>query len=322
MKRIGVLTSGGDCPGMNACLRAVVRVAIGMGREIWGIKRGYAGLIEGEMEKLSASSVSGIINLGGTFLKTARSEEFKTEEGQRKAVDTLKKIKIEGLIVIGGDGSLRGAWELHEKWNIPTVGVPATIDNDIPGTDLTIGFDTAVNTALEAIDRIRNTATSHERLFLIEVMGRESGFLALFAGLAGGCEDILIPELKTDPDEVCQKLEEGKRRGKTSSILVIAEGDEAGGAFEIGKKIKDRAGYETRVQVLGYIQRGGSPTATDRILGSRLGKAAVENLLKGKRGLYVGIEKGEIVTHPFPYVWEVKKEIDLSLYELSQILAK
>jgi len=321
MEKIAVLTSGGDCPGMNACTRAVVRSAIHKGLKVAGIKRGFSGLIEGDVEELCSHSVSGIIRQGGTALKTARSEFFKTVEGQRKAVKTIKSLGIEGLIVIGGNGSLRGAYTLDKDWDIPVIGIPASIDNDIPGTDFSIGFATAVNTALEAIDRIRDTATSHNRLFIIEVMGRSSGFIALWSGLAGGAEDILIPERQINLNEVCRKLEEGRHRGKSSSILIVAEGDKAGGAFEIGEKIKKKIGYEIRVVVLGHLQRGGSPVALDRILATRLGSAAVDLLIKEERGKMVGLVSNQIKVSPLEYAWEGKKEIDLSLYDLSQAMA-
>ena len=321
MKRVALLTSGGDCPGLNACIRAVVRKSVYEDLEVMGIKRGFAGLMEKDTAEMELSSVSGIIHQGGTILRTARSELFKTREGQKKAFDTIKELRIEGLIVIGGDGSFHGAYCLDKDWNIPTIGIPATIDNDIAGSDFTIGFATAVNTALEGIDRIRDTATSHDRLFIIEVMGRTSGFIALWAGLAGGVEDILIPELRTDLDEVCRKLEEGRQRGKSSSIIVVAEGDEAGNAFEIGEKIRKRIGYEIRVVVLGHLQRGGSPVALDRILATRLGSAAVEFLIKEERGKMVGLVSEQIKLFPIEYAWKTKKEIDLDLYTLSQIMA-
>lgn len=321
MKKIALLTSGGDCPGLNACIRAVVRKSAHEGLKVVGIRRGFIGLMEKDALEMGVSSVSGIIHQGGTILRTARSELFKTKKGQKRAFDNIKELDIQGLIVIGGDGSFHGAYYLNKDWDIPTIGVPATIDNDIAGSDFNIGFATAVNTALESIDKIRDTATSHDRLFIIEVMGRTSGFIALWAGLAGGVENILIPELKTDLDEVCRKLEEGRRRGKTSSIIVVAEGDEAGNAFEIGGKIKEKIGYEIRVVVLGHLQRGGSPVALDRILATRLGSAAVDSLLKGERGKMVGLISNEIKTFPMEYAWKTKKEIDLSLYDLSQILA-
>ncbi|MCD5390408.1 6-phosphofructokinase [candidate division NPL-UPA2 bacterium] len=321
MKKIGVLTSGGDCPGMNACIRAVVRTAIYHRWKVAGIKSGFAGLIDGEVFDMDVSSVSNIINLGGTILKSARSLEFKTRKGQARAHRVIKKAGLGGMVVIGGDGSLRGARKLAKTWKVPTVGVPASIDNDISGTDYSIGFDTAVNTALEAIDRIRDTATSHDRLFIIEVMGRECGFIALYAGLAGGAEDILLPETATDLEDICRKLEQGRKRGKSSSIIIVAEGDEAGGAFKISKEIEQRTGYHVRVTVLGHLQRGGSPTARDRILASRLGAAAVEMLIKGKHNLMVGVVSNRIKTYPLEHAWKCKKKIDRSLYKLTQILA-
>jgi len=322
MEKIAVLTSGGDCPGLNACIRAVVRKSIHEGLKVVGVRKGFAGLMEGDILNLENSSVSGVIHQGGTILRTARSPLFKTKEGQRKAFEAIKGLGIQGLIVIGGDGSFRGAYALDKFWDIPTIGIPATIDNDIAGSDFAIGFTSAVNTALEGIDRIRDTATSHDRLFIVEVMGRASGFIALWAGLAGGVEDILIPEKKTDLDEVCQKLEEGRGRGKTSSIIVVAEGDEAGNAFEIGNKIKKKIGYEIRVVVLGHLQRGGSPVALDRILATRLGSAAVDFLMKGERGKMVGLVSDKIKLFPLEYAWKKKKEIDLSFYHLSQILTE
>jgi len=322
MKRIGILTSGGDCPGMNPCIRAVVRSAIYKGLEVIGIRRGYAGLIENDIQVMDASSVSGIIYQGGTILKTARSKYFMCEEGQKKAAQNIKKLGIEALVVVGGDGSLRGARVLNERWEIPTVGVPATIDNDVWGTDFTIGFLTAVNTALEAIDKIRDTATSHDRLFFVEVMGRTSGFIALWAGLAGGAEDILIPEIPVNVDEICTRLEEGRRRGKTSSIIIVAEGNNIGSVVEVASKVREKiAHYEHRVVVLGYLQRGGSPDVWDRILGTRLGAAAVDMLLEEKRNIMVGLVNGKIKTSSLKDVDKKKKEIDFDLYRLNQIMA-
>ena len=321
MRKIAILTSGGDCPGMNACIRAVVRKAIYQGLKVVGVRRGFAGLIERDISLLEATSVSGIIHRGGTILKTARSPLFKTKKGQKMAFESIKKLGIEGIIVIGGDGSFRGAYELNKNWNIPTVGIPATIDNDIAGTDFTIGFDTAINTALEGIDRIRDTATSHQRLFIIEMMGRKSGFITLWSGLAGGVEEIIIPEVKSDIDEICQRLEKGRNRGKNSSIIAVAEGDEAGGAFEIGEKIRKKIGYEIRVVILGHLQRGGSPTAMDRILATRLGSAATDILIRGERGKMVGLVANQIKISPLCNASERKKEINLNLYKLSEILS-
>ena len=278
MKRIGVLTSGGDSPGMNAAIRAVVRKAIYHGVEVFGIYHGYAGLIAGKIKKLEVGDVGDIIHRGGTILYTARCPEFKTEEGQLKGIEQLKKHGIEGLVVIGGDGSYQGAKKLTEH-GFPCVGVPGTIDNDIPGTDFTIGFDTALNTVIDAIDKIRDTATSHERTYVIEVMGRDAGDIALWSGLAGGAESILIPEADYDMDDIIARLKHGHERGKKHSIIIVAEG--VGSGVEFGKKIQEATGFETRVTVLGHVQRGGSPTAFVRVLASRLGARAVELLLEG-----------------------------------------
>lgn len=320
MKKIGVLTSGGDSPGMNAAIRAVVRCSICHGLKVAGIRCGYTGLIEDDMVDMDLPSVGGIINRGGTILMSARCEEMKTEAGMEKAVQTLKKHELEGLVVIGGDGSFRGAHELNMR-GIATIGVPATIDNDITGTDFTIGFDTAVNTALEAIDKIRDTASSHKRLFLIEVMGRATGFLALQCSVAGGAEAVLIPETESDIDALCQKIVAGHKRGKTSSIVIVAEGDEAGGAFKVSQKIGERTGFEVRVSVLGHLQRGGSPTALDRVLASRLGAAAVEELIKGSSGKMVGLVANEVEVSNLEYAWEYQKEIDSSLVRLVEELS-
>lgn len=322
MKRIGVLTSGGDAPGMNACLRAVVRMALYNDLEIMGIKRGYAGLIEGKLFPMTMRSVSNIIQRGGTILETARSQEFTTPEGRKMAALKLGEANVEGLIVIGGDGSFRGAHDLSVEWYTPVIGVPATIDNDIYGSDYTIGYDTAVNTALESIDRIRDTAAAHERIFLVEVMGREAGFIALEVGIGGGAEEIIIPEIKTDLPAICKRLTEGKEKGKTSAIVVIAEGDEAGGAFQIAEKIKASIGVDFRVVVLGHIQRGGRPTARDRVLASRLGAAAVKTLTKGEKDRMVGVVNGRLVLTPLTDSWEKKKELDRGLHDLASILAK
>jgi len=319
MRRIGVVTAGGDAPGMNAAIRSVVRTAIFHGLEVTGIERGYAGLIEGQVRHLGPRSVSGIINLGGTILKTARCEAIKTYQGILKAGDTLKTQKIEGLIVIGGDGTFRAASELHEASELPMIGVPATIDNDVSGTDTTIGFDTAVNTALFAIDRIRDTATSLERIFVVEVMGRERGFLALEVGLAEGAEFILIPEIEYDLKDICRRLKEGRRKGKTSEIIVMAEG--AGNSASLVEQIKRDTGYDVRLTVLGHMQRGGPPTARSRILGNQFGAKAVELLLEGAKKDMVGVQGGRIVTVDLDYAWKVRKEIDISLYRLAEILS-
>ncbi|MGI9950894.1 6-phosphofructokinase [Moorellaceae bacterium AZ2] len=318
MRTIGVLTSGGDAPGMNAAIRAVVRKARKLQIEVIGVARGYAGLIQGDFRRLDSSSVADTIHRGGTILLTARSEEFRTEAGRARALENARREGMEGLIVIGGGGSFRGALHLHKK-GFPVIGIPATIDNDIPGTDYAIGFDTALNTAVEAINKIRDTATSHERIFIIEVMGRDSGQLALAAGLAGGAESILIPERPIDYDEVVGRLEQGRQRGKLHSIIVVAEGAASG--FEVGQEIARRTRLESRVTILGHIQRGGIPTAFDRILASRLGARAVELLAQGVSGHMVGLRENRIVDIPLEEVLQGEKEIEQEVYELANDLA-
>jgi 6-phosphofructokinase 1 len=318
MKKIGVLTSGGDSPGMNAAIRAVVRKAIYHDIEVYGIYNGYAGLIEGKIEKLELGSVGDIIHRGGTKLYTARCPEFKTLEGQKKGIEQLKKHGIEALVVIGGDGSYMGAKKLTEQ-GFPCVGIPGTIDNDIPGTDFTIGFDTALNTVINAIDKIRDTATSHERTYVIEVMGRHAGDLALWAGLAGGAETILIPEVDEDMDDIIGRLKRGHERGKKHSIIIVAEG--VGSGVEFGKKIEESTKLDTRVSVLGHIQRGGSPTAFDRVLASRLGSYAIELLMEGQGGRCVGIQSNQLVSHDIMEVLERKHTIDQDMYRLSKELS-
>ncbi len=322
MKRIGVLTSGGDAPGMNAAIRAVVRTAIYHGIEVMGIESGYAGLIEGLASQMGPRSVSGIVNRGGTILRTARSEEFKTKAGRKHAAANIKRFLIEGLVVIGGDGSYRGAQKLAEEHDVPVIGVPGTIDNDIGGTEYTIGFDTAVNTAVEAIDRIRDTAASHDRLFIVEVMGRGTGFIALYVGIAGGSEYILLPETKSEMDEMCRSLETGRKAGKTSSIVVVAEGDEAGGALAVRDAIRKNTGFtDVRVTVLGHLQRGGSPSGFDRIQASRLASEAVMALLRGETCKMVAYQEGHILTRPISDAWTDKRELNPALLELAQKLA-
>ncbi|WP_409302133.1 6-phosphofructokinase [Peribacillus sp. SCS-155] len=318
MKRIGVLTSGGDSPGMNAAVRAVVRKAIYHNIEVYGIYHGYQGLIEGEIKKLELGSVGDIIHRGGTMLYSARCLEFKTEEGQLKGIEQMKKFGIEGLVVIGGDGSYRGA-EALTKRGFPCVGVPGTIDNDIPGTDFTIGFDTALNTVIDAIDKIRDTATSHERTYLIEVMGRNAGDIALWAGLAGGAETIVVPEYDYNMEDITSKLKRGHERGKKHSIIIVAEG--VGSAVDFSRKIEEMTGFETRVTVLGHVQRGGSPTAADRVLASRLGAYAVELLLKGKGGRAVGIEQNQLVDYDIIEALAKPHNIDKKMYTLSSELS-
>lgn len=318
LKKIGVLTSGGDAPGMNAAIRSVVRKGIYHGIEVAGVYNGYQGLIEGKIESLEAGDVGDIIQRGGTKLYSARCPEFKTEEGQLKAIEHMKNNGIEGLVVIGGDGSYRGAMALTER-GFPCVGVPGTIDNDIPGTDYTIGFDTALNTVIEAIDKIRDTATSHERTFIIEVMGRDAGDLALWAGLAGGAETILIPEEDYDLDDMVERLEKGKKRGKRHSIIIVAEG--VMHAHELADLIQERAQTETRVSVLGHIQRGGSPTARDRVLGSLFGARAVEVLMSGGGGRAIGMKNHQVVDYDMTKAFTMTHDADMSLYTLSKELS-
>ncbi|GIV40018.1 MAG: ATP-dependent 6-phosphofructokinase [Thermonema sp.] len=323
MKKIGVFTSGGDAPGMNAAIRAVVRTAIYKEIEVVGILRGYNGMIGGHFVPMQSHSVSNIIQRGGTILKSARSKEFMTYEGRKKAFEQLQKAGIEGLIAIGGDGTFTGAKVFYEEFGIPTVGIPGTIDNDLYGTDYTIGYDTAINTALDAIDKIRDTADSHDRLFFIEVMGRDSGYIAIACGIAGGAELVMVPETLTTIDEVVQTINQGWRRSKTSSIVIVAEGDEEGNAHEIAAKVAGQleGKYDIRVSTLGHIQRGGSPTARDRILASRLGVAAVEALLSGKQNIMVGIVNDEITHVPFEDAIHKEKPIRQELIDLVRILS-
>ncbi len=292
-KRIAVLTSGGDAPGMNAAIRAVVRTTIAMGSEAMGIQRGYAGLLEGLIHPMVPSSVANIIQRGGTILRTSRCPEFMKPAGRKKAAAMLNRHGVDALVVIGGDGSFRGARHLHEECGIPVLGVPGTIDNDIACTDDTIGFDTAVNTGIQLIDKIRDTASSHDRTFLVEVMGRHSGMIALHTGIGGGAESIIVPEVKTKVESICQSIERGIRRGKTSSIIVVAEGCQFGGAEPLSKELEKR-GYSTKLAILGHTQRGGSPTAHDRLLASTLGAVAVHALLAGEKEGMVGVERQEV----------------------------
>lgn len=301
MKKIAVFTSGGDAPGMNACIRAAVRTAIYHGIEICGIHRGYEGMIEGDIKRLQSHSVSNIVQRGGTILKSARSMEFMTVEGRKKAYDNLHALGIEGLVAIGGDGTFTGAKIFFEEFGIPTVGCPGTIDNDIYGTDYTIGFDTAVNTALDAIDKIRDTAAAHDRVFFIEVMGRDAGFIAVESGIGGGAEFVLVPETKSDIDQIVNSLK-NLRKSKSSSIIVVAEGDELGSAETIMQLVKERIqdpSKDFKVTTLGHIQRGGKPTARDRVLASRCGMTAVEGLLAGKTNCMAGVMNGQVVYTPF-----------------------
>ncbi|KGG80705.1 6-phosphofructokinase [Caloranaerobacter azorensis] len=318
MKTIGVLTSGGDAPGMNAAVRAVVRTAIYNGLKVMGVKQGYNGLISGNIEEMNLSSVADIIHRGGTILRTARCEEFKTEEGRKKALTVLKVFGIEGLVVIGGDGSFQGAKKLSEL-GIPTIGIPGTIDNDLGYTDYTIGFDTAVNTVLDAISKIRDTSTSHGRAVIVEVMGRHCGDIALYSGLAGGAESVIVPEEGFNIDDVCKRLIQGRNRGKLHSIIILAEG--VGKAYELGQEIQEKTGIETRVTVLGHIQRGGSPTAFDRILASKMGAKAVELLLEGKSARVIGVKGNELFDMDIDEALSLEKDFDKGMYNLTKILS-
>ncbi|QSO51967.1 6-phosphofructokinase [Alicyclobacillus curvatus] len=318
MQKIAVMTSGGDAPGMNAAVRAVVRTALYQGMEVVGIRRGFTGVMNGEFVPMSLGSVADTIQRGGTVLYTARCEPFKTEEGQRQGYEVLKEAGIDGLVVVGGDGSFRGAQALS-RLGIRTIGLPGTIDNDIACCDATIGFDTAVNTAIEAIDKIRDTATSHERTYVVEVMGRNAGDIALHVGLAGGAESILVPERPFSMDDIIRKLERGVARGKKHSIILVAEG--AGRGMDIGKYLSEHTGFEVRVTVLGHIQRGGAPSAKDRVLASQLGAYAVELLREGVSGKMATIYKGVLQAVDFDTVFATLREPDMSLYELADTLA-
>jgi 6-phosphofructokinase 1 len=303
---------------MNAAIRAVVRSGYYHGLEVYGVYRGYTGLIQGDIEKMELGTVGDIIHRGGTVLYSSRCEEFKTEEGRQKAVEQLKKHQIDGLVVIGGDGSFQGAKKLTAL-GFPTIGVPGTIDNDIPATDFTIGFDTAVNTVVECIDKIRDTATSHERTYIVEVMGRDAGDIALWAGLADGAESILIPEAPYQIDEIVERLQRSSERGKKHSIIIVAEG--VGSGMDVADKITDRLGWETRVTVLGHVQRGGSPTAFDRVLASRMGAKAVELLLSGQRDMMVAIRNNDVIGIDFDEALSQKHQPRMELYDLAKILS-
>lgn len=322
IKRIGVYTSGGDAPGMNAAIRAAVRAGIYHGLKVIGIRRGYEGMIEGDFIKMEAHTVSNIIQRGGTILKSSRSKRFRTPAGRQQAFNRIKEAGIDGLIAIGGDGTFAGARLFSSEFNIPVVGIPGTIDNDLYGTDFTIGFDTALNTAMEAIDKIRDTADSHNRLFFIEVMGRDAGFIALNCGIAGGAEAVLIPETKTILDDIIQKLRHGWSRQKASSIIVVAEGDESGGAFKLAEAVTAEFDeYDARVVVLGHIQRGGIPTCNDRVIASRMGAAGVEALMEGLSNVMVGVINGEIVYTSFTKACKLNQEINPQLMQLVDILS-
>ncbi len=320
--KIGVLTSGGDAPGMNAAVRAVVRTGIYHGIELYGIMRGYNGMIDDDIFQMNSRSVANIIQRGGTILKTARSMEFFEPEGRKKAFANLHKRGINGLVVIGGDGSFRGAQKFSHEFDIPCIGIPGTIDKDIAGSDFTIGFDTAVNTAVQAIDKIRDTADAHDRLFIVEVMGRDAGYIALHSGIATGAENILIPETKTDIEELISSLTEKEKRKKLVNLVVVAEGDEFGGANEIAAIIKKRLPQaDTRVCILGHIQRGGSPTCIDRLIASRMGYHAVECLLTGRNNVMVGILNNKVHYTPLDKAVKAKQKISDDWFKIVKILA-
>lgn len=327
IKRIGVMTSGGDSPGMNAALRAVVRSCEYYHIESLAIRSGFQGLIESDLISMSARSVKHIINRGGTIIKTARSEEFKTIAGRQKAFDVIKNNNINALVIIGGDGSFNGGLKFFKEFNIPFIGVPATIDNDIYGTDVTIGYDTALNTTLACIDKIRDTATSHNRIFFVEVMGRDAGFIALYTGIACGAQDILIPEQKKNSlQDLFSNLEKAQLRGKTSSIVVVSEGEELkGGIYALAKKTKKYfPNYDIRVTILGHIQRGGNPSCSDRVLASRLGLAAIEKLISTSfqpSSLMVGIQSNKVVYTPIEEAVTKRNDIDVELIKVAKILS-
>ncbi len=320
-KKVAIITSGGDAPGMNAVIRAVVRTAIFHNLDVVGVERGYAGLIDNQISPLNLRSVSGIINRGGTILRTVRCEDIQTRTGMEQAIKNIKKNKLDYLVVIGGNGTMHGGWEIHQASGrkVSVIGIPASIDNDVAGTDETVGFDTATNTAVEAIDKIRDTATSHERVFVVEVMGRDRGFLALQVGLASGAEFILVPEVKYDLMKMCSSISSGHKHGKTSYIIVMAEG--AGSPQAICDQIHDCTALEVRFSNLGYIQRGGAPTARSRILAEKFGEKAVELIVKGDKARIVGIKDDKIITSSLDYAWKGVKELDQRMFKLAEVLA-
>lgn len=321
VKKIAVLTSGGDAPGMNAAVRAVVRRGNNLGLEVFGVRDGYKGLLFGNLSPYSANDVGNIIQRGGTVLGTSRCPEMHTEAGRAQAAAMLRQHGIHGLVVVGGDGSFRGAELLAREHQLLVVGLPGTIDNDIAGTDFTIGFDSAVNTAMDAIDRLRDTAESHQRLFFVEVMGRTSGHIAAHVAIAGGAEHVLVPETETHPDELAEALRHGLEGGRRSTIVIVAEGDDAGGAVGIAKRIQDLTGFDSRVAILGHIQRGGRPTAFDRVLATRLGAHAVELLANGQSGFALGDQGGRLVATPFNQIHGARRGLDLDLIELARDVA-
>lgn len=319
MKRIAVMTSGGDSPGMNAAIRAVVRYGIKQGLEVYGIRRGYAGLLDEDIEPMTFASVGGIMEKGGTILRSSRCPEFVRKETRAEAAKILKKHGIEGLVVIGGEGSLHGAMFLEEEQKIPVVGLPGTIDNDIAMTDMSIGVDTCLNTVVDAIQKLKDTASSHERAFIIEVMGRTSGYIATVSGLVTGAEAVIIPEVPVNYEELSNKLLEERERGKINCIVVVAEG--AASAYTVARHLEHRIGYETRITILGHIQRGGSPTAFDRLLASRMGVAAVDALLRGESYVMTALQGGKIVTVKLDEVLKEKKKLDMELVKLAGLLS-
>ena len=322
IKCIGILTSGGDAPGMNATIRAVTRSAIYNGLKVKGIYRGYKGLITGEIQEFQTQNVSNIIQLGGTILKTARCQEFKTPEGRKVAYETMQREGIDALVVIGGDGSLTGARLLAQEFDVPCIGLPGTIDNDLYGTDTTIGYDTALNTILDAVDKIRDTATSHERLFFVEVMGRDAGFLALNGAIAAGAEAAIIPEFNTEVDQLEEFIKNGFRKSKSSSIVLVAESEITGGAMHYAERVKNEyPQYDVRVTILGHLQRGGRPTAHDRIIASRMGVASIEALMEGQRNVMIGIENDQILYVPFTKAIKNDKPIDRELVNVLRELS-
>ncbi len=319
---IGILTSGGDAPGMNAAIRSVTRAAIFHGIKVKGIYRGYKGLISGEIKEFQTQDVSNIIQQGGTILRTARSQEFRTEEGRRQAYDTMMKEEIDALVVLGGDGTFTGARIFAQEYNIPVVGVPCTIDNDVCGTDFTIGYDTALNTIVDAVDKIRDTANSHERLFFVEVMGRDAGFLALNSAIASGAEAAIIPEIETGEDQLESLIQRGFRKTKNSSIVLVAESDVTGGALGVQKRLKEtHPEYDSRITILGHLQRGGRPSALDRILASRLGAAAIDALLDEQRNVMIGIDDDKVVYVPFTKAIKDDKPVDIKLMDVLKTLS-
>lgn len=322
IKCIGILTSGGDAPGMNAAIRAVTRSAIFNGYAVKGIMRGYKGLVYNEIVDFRSQSVSNIIQMGGTILKTARCKEFTTPEGRKTAYENMTAAGIDALVVIGGDGSLTGARIFAQEYNVPIVGLPGTIDNDLGGTDSTIGYDTALNTIMEAVDKLRDTASSHERLFFVEVMGRTAGYLALNSAIASGAEAAIIPEMETEVDQLAELINHGFRKSKNSAIVIVAENPASGGAAALARRVKEEfPQYDARVTILGHIQRGGSPTAFDRILASRLGEAAIQALQEGQRNVMIGTENGKIVYVPFAKAVKHDKGIDRTKLDLVKVLS-